>query len=203
MTDWGRSRRAALMLVLGPIVLGTAACASSTATIPPATPSPSAASTTIAPGVKVNPSELALPPYAISASNPLPSGTSARKVVRDFIADNLIENRAIERRDPQLLQYAVTGGLLTLDNATIAHDRATGTRLLSIDDSISSLALGSESDPNDSAAKIALNVEGIEHTTMRAAHGKVSHRLDDFHVIIWVVWSEAMNKYLRCDVSVL
>jgi hypothetical protein len=203
VTDWGRSRRAALLLGLGPIVMLTAACASSTAAIPSATPSPSAASTTIAPGVSVDPSELALPPYSVSTSNPLPPGVSARKVVRDFIADNLIENRAIERGDLQLLQYAVTGGQLTIDNVTIARDQATDSRILSIDDSISSLAIGSEPDPNDSAAGIALNVQGNEQTTTRSAEGKVSHRLDDFHVIIWVVWSDAMNKYLRCDVSVL
>ncbi|MFZ0994435.1 MAG: hypothetical protein WAO09_00440 [Candidatus Dormiibacterota bacterium] len=203
MTDWGRSRRAALMLVLGPLVIWAAACASSTATIPPATPSPSAATTTIAPGVSVKTSELTLPPYSVSASNPLPAGITARNVIRDFIADNLIENRAVEREDPQLLQYAVTGGLLSIDDSTIARDQASGSRILNIDDSISSLAIGSESDPNDSAATIALNVEGVEQTATRNAQGKVARNVDDFHVIIWVVWSETLDKYLRCDVSVL
>jgi hypothetical protein len=191
------------MLVIGPVVIGTAACASSTATIPSGAPSPSAASTTIAPGVSVKTSELALPPYSVSASNPLPSGISARKVIRDFISDNLIENTAIERRNPQLLQYGVTGGLLTIDNSTITRDEATGSQILNIDDSILSLAIGSEPDPNDSAATIALNVEGVEETSTRNVQGKVSRHVDDFHVLIWVVWAETLDKYLRCDVSVL
>jgi len=203
VTGWGRSRRAALTVGLGLMVVWTAACASAPAKIPPATMRPSAAPTTIAPGVSVSPSELALPPYSVSTSNPLPAGISAKRVVADFVGDNLIENRAIERGDAQLLAYADSGGMLVIDRSTITTDHADGSQILSIDDSISSLVIGSEIDPNNSAAGAALNVEGVEKTAIRGLHGKESRKVDAFHVVVWVVWSVARDKYLRCDVSVL
>ncbi|MGB9483419.1 MAG: hypothetical protein WCB86_05945 [Candidatus Dormiibacterota bacterium] len=121
----------------------------------------------------------------------------------DVITDNLIENRAIERGDAPLLAYADSGGMLTIDQSTISTDRSDGLRILSINDSISSLVLGSEVDPNNPDAQAALNVEGVERITRRDSEQKLSHTVDDFHVLIWVDWSPVLQKYLRCDVSVL
>ncbi|NNM96013.1 MAG: hypothetical protein HKL89_00155, partial [Candidatus Dormibacteraeota bacterium] len=45
-------------------------------------------------------------------SHPLPSGVSAAQVVKDVQIDNLLENIAIERQDPGLLQYADSGDWL-------------------------------------------------------------------------------------------
>ncbi|HUY09377.1 MAG TPA: hypothetical protein VMW80_08000 [Candidatus Dormibacteraeota bacterium] len=121
----------------------------------------------------------------------------------DVVTDNLIENLAIERGDAQLLAYSDSGGMLAIDQSTISTDRSDGTRILSIDDSITSLVLGSEVDPNNSDAQAALNVEGVERIARRDPDGKVSHTVDNFHVLIWVDWSTVLQKYLRCDVSVL
>ena len=203
MTEWGRSRRVAPGVAAGLMVMLTAACASAPAEIPSAKPSPSAAPTTIAPGVRVNPSQLRLPPYSVSTSNPLPAGTSARMVVEDFVADNLIENSAIERGDAALLKYADAGGMLSVNQALITSDQAKGSHFLTIDDTVSSLVLGRETDPNDPSAVLALNVEGVEKTQTRSQTGSVGHKVADFHVLVWVIWSPTLSKYLRCDVSVL
>ena len=203
MTAWGRSRRAALGLGSGMALLGMAACSSPPAKIPAATPTPSSAPTSIAPGVSVSPAELALPPYSVSISNPLPAGVSATRVVRDFVADDLIENLAIERGDANLLPYADSGGMLTIDESTIGAERSTKTRFISIEDSVERLAVGRQQDPNDPLAVVALNVEGVERTTTRDARGAEAHKVVDFHVIIWMIWSPPLQKYLRCDVSVL
>lgn len=203
VADWGRSRRAALMVGLGPVVMWTAACASSTATIPSATPSPSAASTTIAPGVSVNPSELALPPYSVSTSNPLPADVSAKQVVSDVIVDDLIENVAVVKAAPGLLIYSDSGGVLALDRNQIATDESSGIRVISVEDSVSSMQLGAQADPDNPAALIAVVVQGIE--TMRERSG--SHRphttVENFKVLVWVVWSTEHGRYLQCDVSTL
>jgi hypothetical protein len=178
-----------------------AACAGPPAKIPSASASPSAAATTIAPGVKVSPSQLRLPPYTVSTTNPLPSGISPKQVVMDLVADNLIENLAIERREAQLLLFADTGAMLEIDQTTIATDKADGVRILSIDDSISSLALGEKADPNVASAQIALILEGTEVLETLHEDGKKSHSVDYFHVLIWVLWSPTLQRYLRCDVS--
>lgn len=203
VTDLGRSRRAVMMVGLGVVAMWTAACASPPTPIPTASATPSASPTTIAPGVAVDPSLLTLPPYSVSTSNPPPPGTSVRQVVKDFVADNLIENAALERADPHLLMYAATGGLLSLDQTSIANDVADHVRVLRIDDAISSLVLGRETDPNNSGVQLALNVEGVETTTKRTAHSPAATATTDFHVVIWVLWSVSLGKYLRCDVSVL
>ena len=203
MTGWGRSQRAALTMGLGMMVVWTAACAGAPARIPSAAATPSAAPTTIAPGVSVNPSELVVPPYTVSTTNPLPAGVSAKRVVMDVVADNLIENLAIERGDAPLLAFSDSGGMLAIDEATISTNQSVDTRIVSINDSISSLVLGSEGDPNNSAARAALNVEGVERITTQDAQGAESHKSNDFHVLIWVAWSTTLHKYLRCDVSVL
>lgn len=203
VAGWGRSQQAVLTVGLVMMVVWTAACASAPVKIPTASATPSAKSTTIAPGVSVNPAELSVPPYSVSTSNPLPAGVSPRRVVMDVITDNLIENRAIERGDAPLLAYADSGGMLTIDQSTISTDRSDGLRILSINDSISSLVLGSEVDPNNPDAQAALNVEGVERITRRDSEQKLSHTVDDFHVLIWVDWSPVLQKYLRCDVSVL
>lgn len=201
MTDWGRSRRAALMLAIGPVVIATAACASSTATIPSAAPSPSAASTTIAPGVSVDTSELALPPYSVSASNPLPNGTSVRKIVADFIDDDVIENTAIERQDPGLLPYADTGNVLLAEQQEITTDTSGGIAVLNIRDVVANIDLGSKSDPNNPSANIAVVVQGDESREERVGTGKAKRTTHDFDELIWLVWSPARSRYLLCDTA--
>jgi hypothetical protein len=201
VTDWGRSRRAALMLGIGPVVIWTAACASSTATIPSATPSPSAASTTIAPGLSVNPSELALPPYSVSASNPLPSGISAKQVVSDVIIDDLIENAALERAAPELLMYSDTGDALQSEKQDIASNKSRNTTVLRIQDAVTSIQLGSKSDPNNASAQIAAIVEGVETQEKRVSPGTLDHTRQSFDVLVWLVWSPTQARYLLCDTA--
>jgi hypothetical protein len=91
--------------------------------------------------------------------------------------------------------------MLEIDQTTIATDKADGVRILSIDDSISSLALGEKADPNVASAQIALILEGTEVLETLHEDGKKSHSVDYFHVLIWVLWSPTLQRYLRCDVS--
>jgi hypothetical protein len=189
------------MLVVGPVVIWTAACASSTATIPSATPSPSAALTTIAPGVSVNSSKLALPPYSVSASNPLPNGTSAKKIVADFIDDDVIENAAIVRKDPELLAYADTGNVLLAEQQEIASDSSGRISVLNIRDVVANIELGSKSDPNDPSANIAVIAQGRESREERVGTAPASRNTHDFDVLTWVVWSPARARYLLCDTA--
>jgi hypothetical protein len=189
------------MLVVGPVVIWTAACASSTATIPSATPSPSAASTTIAPGVSVDPSELALPPYSVSTSDPLPSGISAKRVASDVIVDDLIENEALQRANPSLLQYADSGDALQSEIQEIAANRSSNISVLKIRDVVTSIQLGSKSDPNNASAQIAAIVEGKEATEQRVGAGPLDRTTTTFDVLVWLVWSPTRTRYLLCDTA--
>lgn len=201
MTDWGRSRRAALMLVLGPLVIWAAACASSTATIPSATPSPSAATTTIAPGVSVKTSELTLPPYSVSTSDPLPSGTSAKRVASDVIIDDLIENEAVQSANPSLLQYADSGGALQSETQEIAADKSGNISVLKVRDAVTSIQLGSKSDPNNASVQIAAIVDGTETLEQRVSTGALDRTEKTFDVLVWLVWSPTQARYLLCDTA--
>ena len=203
VTGWGRSRRAALTVGLGLMVVWTAACASAPAKIPPATTRPSAAPTTIAPGVSVSPSELALPPYSVSTSNPLPAGVNPKRMVRDVVIDDLIENAALERRDPGLLAYSDNGGVLALDQNQIAKDESSDVRVLNIEDSVSNVELGTQADPNNPAADIAVVVQGVETTRERADSHKPHTTVEDFKVLVWLIWSAGKGRYLQCDASTL
>ncbi len=191
------------MVGVGSVVVWTAACASAPTKIPSASASPSASPTIIAPGVSATLAQLTLPPYSVSTANPLTDGVSAKAVVANFVTDNFIENQALEREDAQLLAYSDAGGMLALDEATITSNRTSGSRILSIEDSISSLVLGREVDPNDPSAQAMVNVEGVERTMTRDAQGHILRTVDDFHVLIWMTWSTTLQKYLRCDLSVL
>ena len=201
VTGWGRSRRAALTVGLGLMVVWTAACASAPAKIPPATTRPSAAPTTIAPGVSVSPSELALPPYSVSTSNPLPAGVTAKRVVRDVVIDDLIENAALERRDPGLLAYSDTGDLLQSERQEIATDKSDGLTVLSIRDTITGIQVGSKADPNNPSAQMAIIVKGTETREQRTGSEAVDHSTRHFQVLLWVVWSPTQTRYLLCDTA--
>ena len=201
VTGWGRSRRAALTVGLGLMVVWTAACASAPAKIPPATMRPSAAPTTIAPGVSVSPSELALPPYSVSTSNPLPAGVTAKRVVRDVVIDDLIENAALERRDPGLLAYSDTGDLLQSERQEIATDKSDDLTVLSIRDTITGIQVGSKADPNNPSAQMAIIVKGTETREQRTGSEAVDHSTRHFQVLLWVVWSPTQTRYLLCDTA--
>ena len=201
VTGWGRSRRAALTVGLGLMVVWTAACASAPAKIPPATMRPSAAPTTIAPGVSVSPSELALPPYSVSTSNPLPAGVNPKRVVRDVVIDDLIENAALERRDAGLLAYSDTGDLLQSERQEIATDKSDGLTVLSIRDTITGIQVGSKADPNNPSAQMAIIVKGTETREQRTGSEAVDHSTRHFQVLLWVVWSPTQTRYLLCDTA--
>lgn len=199
MTAWGRSRRAALGLGSGMALLGMAACSSPPAKIPAATPTPSSAPTSIAPGVSVSPAELALPPYSVSISNPLPAGVSATRVVRDVVLDNLIENAALMRREAGLLKYSDVGNLLTSEQQEITADVSANVQVLRVADTITSVQVGSKADPNNPAAQIATIVQGTETRTQRTGVLRSVSSTRRFQVLLWVVWAPAEHRYLLCD----
>lgn len=201
MAGWGRSRRIALVVGSGLVVVWTAACASAPAKIPSASATPTAAPTTIAPGVAVSPSELTLPPYTLSTSNPLPAGVSAQRVVKDVVIDDLIENAALERRDPGLLAYSDTGDLLQAEQQEISTNTSGNIKVLSIRDNITSIQLGSKADPNNSSAQTAIIVQGTEIREQRTGSGPRDHTSRQFQVLLWVVWSPADSRYLLCDTA--
>lgn len=203
MTGWGRSQKAVLAVGVGMVVVCTAACASAPARIPSASATPVVRPTTIAPGVSVAPSELVLPPYTVSTSNPLPPGVSAATVVKDVVIDDLIENAALVRSDPSLLAYSDVGGVLAVDQSQISANKSTGLRLLSIDDAVSNMALGRQTDPNNAAAQIAVVVRGTETTKQRSNANKPRTSVENFKVQIWLLWSTTADRYLQCDVSTL
>jgi hypothetical protein len=183
------------------MVVWTAACASAPAKIPPATMRPSAAPTTIAPGVSVSQSELALPPYSVSTSNPLPAGVNPKRVVRDVVIDDLIENAALERRDAGLLAYSDTGDLLQSERQEIATDKSDGLTVLSIRDTITGIQVGSKADPNNPSAQMAIIVKGTETREQRTGSEAVDHSTRHFQVLLWVVWSPTQTRYLLCDTA--
>lgn len=201
MTGWGRSQRSALSFGLGMMVVWTAACGSAPARIPSASATPSATPTAIAPGVSVNPPALVLPPYTVSTSNPPPAGVSAKRVVKDVVIDDLIENAAIERRDPGLLAYSDTGDLLKAEQQEIATNSSSNVRVLDIRDTITSIQVGSKVDPNNSLATMATIVQGTEHREQRTDSGAPASTSQKFQVLLWVVWSPTDTRYLLCDTA--
>lgn len=203
VAGWGRSRRAVMMVGLGIAAMWTAACASSPTPIPVASATPTASPTTIAPGVAVSPSLLALPPYSISPSNPLPADISAALVVKDIIVDDLVENAALERRDPALLAFADSGDVLALDQQQIATNASGGIRVLTVADIVSNMELGARPDPNNSSSTVAVVVQGTETTSERVGSGTPRRTSQNFKVLIWVIWSPDESRYLQCDVSTL
>ncbi len=186
-----------LMLALAVFVL--AGCGSSVAIIPKGTPTPTPQVTQIAPGVSVPVSALSLPPYTVSTSNPLPTGVSAQKVVADVQVDNLIENAAIVRQDPALLTYADEGAWLTAIETEISQDRAKGIKVLSVTDALTSVQVGYQTDPNNSAADAAVIVVGTEVERDRLANGRIAVQSKHFDVLRWVVWSTTELRFLTCD----
>jgi hypothetical protein len=186
---------------LGMVVVWTAACAGAPARIPSAAATPSAAPTTIAPGVSVNPSQLVLPPYTASTSNPLPAGVSAQRVVKDVVIDDLIENAALERRDPGLLAYSDAGDLLRSEQQEIATDISDKVTVLNIRDEITSVQVGSKADPNNSSAQMATIVQGMEIRNQSTGTGSPTSSSQQFQVLLWVVWSPTQSRYLLCDTA--
>ncbi|MGC2191070.1 MAG: hypothetical protein WA751_01920 [Candidatus Dormiibacterota bacterium] len=128
---------------------------------------------------------------------------SAKRVVKDVVIDDLIENAAIERRDPGLLAYSDSGGVLTLDQDQISTDEAGSVRVLRVDDSVSNMEVGVQVDPNNPAAQIAVVVQGVETTKQRTASQEPHTASQKFKVLIWLIWSTDTGRYLQCDVSTL
>ncbi|HEY6537582.1 MAG TPA: hypothetical protein VI138_00905, partial [Candidatus Dormibacteraeota bacterium] len=152
------------MLSVGVVLVAVSAtaCASQPTRIPAASAKPSAEPTTIAPGVSVNPAQLALPPYSVSATNPLGSGVSAKQVVRDLVIDNLVENAALKTADASLLMYSDAGAVLVLDEQQISANVLAGVQVLSVEDTVSSMELGARIDPDNPASHIAIVVHGVQ-----------------------------------------
>ncbi|MHB8313889.1 MAG: hypothetical protein ACYDD0_11440 [Candidatus Dormibacteria bacterium] len=169
--------------------------------IPKASPTPKPATTALAPGVRVADSELQLPAYTVSVSHPLPSGVSAALVVKDVQIDNLLENIAIERQDPALLQYADSGDWLLAEKGEIASNQRQGLVVRSVRDTIDSIQAGFQVDPNNPRASAAVIVAGTEIEVELLADGKIHTRSTHFDVLEWLVWSAPNKRYLTCDTA--
>jgi hypothetical protein len=137
----------------------------------------------------------------VSTSNPLPAGVSAREVVADVIIDDLIENEALERANPALLGYADTGNVLQSERQEIAADSSGDITVLSIQDAVNSIQLGSKADPNNPSASIAAIVEGKEAQRERIGTAAIHHTKQSFDVLLWLVWSPTQARYLLCDTA--
>jgi|GEM_PF-6441909 len=193
--------RVQLGLAAGLFAVALAGCGSSTATIPKGTPSPKPQVTAIAPGVTVPKAQVALPSYTVSSSHPLPSGVSAQQVVQDVQIDNVIENIAIERQDPALLAYADTGDWLAAEKTEISQNTANQVKVLSISDTLTSVQVGFQVDPNDAQAVAAVISEGTEVQTQRTATSPDASHTTHFAVIQWVQWASTLHRYVLCDTA--
>ncbi|MHB8330953.1 MAG: hypothetical protein ACYDEA_01995 [Candidatus Dormibacteria bacterium] len=169
--------------------------------IPKPTPTPRPATTLLAPGVRVADSQLQMPAFTVSTSHPLPSGVSAELVVKDVQIDNLLENIAIERQDPRLLQYADSGDWLAAEQGEIARHKAEGLTVLSVEDTFTTVQAGFQPDPNNSAATAAVIVAGTEKEVDRLASGAIHTKTTVFKVLQWLVWSPQVKRYLTCDTA--
>lgn len=187
------------MLALAVFVL--AGCGSSVAIIPKGTPPPKPQVTQIAPGVSVPVSALSVPPYTVSATNPLPTGVSAHKVVADIQVDNLIENAAIVRQDPTLLPYADAGAWLTAEQGEISQNITNKVKVLSITDNIQSIQVGFRPDPNNALATAAVITAGEETQTQRSTTGRTTTKVTKFDVIQWLLWAQNLDRYILCDTA--
>ena len=189
--------------ILAPLCLTAVVGCGSTGSvlIPKASPTPKPATTPLAPGVRVADSELQLPAYTVSVSHPLPSGVSAALVVKDVQIDNLLENIAIERQDPGLLQYADSGDWLLALRGEIAQDKAKGVTVVSVRDNVASVHVGFQTDPNNPSATAAVIVVGSESEVARLAHGALTTKTTRFDVLRWLVWSPGAGRYVTCDTA--
>lgn len=189
--------------VLAPLCLsGLVGCGGAgSVQIPRASPSPKPAMTLLAPGVRVANSELQLPAYTVSVSHPLPAGVSAALVVKDVQIDNLLENIAIERQDPALLQYADSGDWLVALRGEISQNEAKGIAVVSVTDRVSSAQAGFQPDPSNSAATAAVIVVGSEVEVERLSSGAVTTKTTKFDVLRWLIWSTVNGRYLTCDTA--
>ncbi len=169
--------------------------------IPKASPTPKPATTALAPGVRVPESELQLPAYTVSLSHPLPSGVSAALVVKDVQIDNLLENIAIERQDPALLQYADSGDWLLAEKGEIASNQRQGLVVVSIRDNVATFKLGSKVDPKDPSVMVAVILSGTELRSTLAPGKKPSTSTTKFAALLWLRWSGTDKRYLICDAA--
>ncbi len=149
----------------------------------------------------MSPAQLALPPYTVSSTNPLPAGVSAKQVVQDVVIDNLIENAALVDSRPSLLGYSDYGDVLQLDESQIASNVSSGVDVLRVTDSVTSMTLGTKMDPNNAASDLALDIRGTQVTRQRDRAGKVTSNKGGFAILLWVIWSSSHDRYLECDVS--
>ncbi len=189
--------------ILAPLCLATlVGCGSpGSVLIPKASPTPKPVTTALAPGVRVADSELQLPAYTVSVSHPLPSGVSAALVVKDVQIDNLLENFAIERQDPGLLQYADSGDWLLALRSEISHDKAKGMTVVSVTDNVASIHVGFQTDPNNPSATAAVIVVGSESQIGRLGNGALTTKKTRFDVLRWLVWSQEAGRYVTCDTA--
>lgn len=178
-----------------------AGCGSSVVAIPKGKPSPRSNMVTIAPGVRVPKSQLALPAYSVSVSHPLPSGVSAQLVVKDAEIDNLIENIAIERQDPALLAYADTGAWLAAERGEIASDKSSHTAVLSITDSLTSVKVGSKVDPRLTDVTVAVIMAGSEVRVITTPTAKRAVSTKKFDALLWLEWDATLHRFLVCDTA--
>jgi hypothetical protein len=167
--------------------------------IPHASPSAGTQKVELAPGVRVAKAQLTLPPYSTSTTYPLRAGTSAKTLVEDVQIDDLIENIAIERGRPSLLNYADSGAWLVAIQQEIAQDRAQKLKVISVTDEVSSMQAGYEVDPSNPAASAAVIVQGSEVDVERLSSGKLHTKTTMFDVLRWLVWSPSTFRYLTCD----
>ena len=190
-------RRLALVPLVAWLAAGCGAAPS--VPIPSVSPTPAASPTTIAPGVQVPTTEVKVPTYTVSTSHPLPSGVSAATVAQDVVIDNLIENVAIERGDAALLPYADCGNWLAAEQATIAKNHENSISVVSVRDEVTSMKLGFQSDPNDSAATAAVTLTGVEVEVSRNGSAGPKTSNTAFAVLQWLSFSTATGRYLTCD----
>ncbi|HVD04225.1 MAG TPA: hypothetical protein VNF75_08870 [Candidatus Dormibacteraeota bacterium] len=195
------SSRHGQSLVAALAAFGLAGCGTAVAIIPKGTPTPKPQVTQIAPGVQVPVSALQLPAYTISVSHPLPTGVSAQKVVADVQVDNVIENTAIERQDPALLTYADTGDWLTAEQAEISQNETNKVKVLSIVDKVVSVTVGSEVDPQNLSASVAVILAGTERRITLAPTVGRKVTTKSFNALLWLLWNQAAGRYQVCDTA--
>ncbi|MHB1576774.1 MAG: hypothetical protein ACYCX9_09730 [Candidatus Dormibacteria bacterium] len=196
-----RRNRGVWALALGLMAACLVGCGSSVVAIPKGKPSPKPAMVTIAPGVRVPSSQVALPDYKVSSTHPLPSGVSAQQVVKDAEIDNLIENIAIERQDPALLAYADTGAWLAAERGEISHDKSAQITVLSIKDSVTSVEVGSKVDPQVPTVRVAVIITGSETRVATTATAGRAMTTKKFDALLWLQWDAKIQRFLICDTA--
>jgi hypothetical protein len=169
--------------------------------VPRASPTAGTKTVELAPGLRVDKAKLALPPFSVSTSYPLPSGVSSKTVVEDVQIDDLIENVAIERQEPALLTYADSGDWLASEEGEISQNKQSGTVVLSITDTVSDVVVGAEKDPQNSQADTAAVVTGAETRITRQPNHHNSTSTEAFDALLWLLWSPTQNRYKVCDTA--